>query len=586
MKTQSGWLLSLAIIGLGLWLLVRPGLSQARPPAQAPETKPSISGGRALWPENCVPCHGATGQGDGPTAEAIEFPLPDFSDTALARQRSPLENFEVIKNGRMDRMMPPWSQRLNDSQIWDLTAYVWSLSTTPEGLAAGGATYQAQCAACHGQGGAGDGPEAPAEIVNFTDLQLMSQRSQAALQAGFAAAEAHQEVATLPEPELWQALDHIRTFSVAVPQRNGVLQGQVINETTGQPAGNLELTLFIFEGNTPLETLKTQADASGHYTFDQLPTDHSLLYVVEGTHQGIPYTSDFGVFTPESNETNLDLKIYETTTDASQVNLSRLNLLMSFAADTVSVIQLFILDNAGEQTYIGQDGQTFTFELPPAAMNVTFQHNTGNIQETEEGYVATEPVLPGPEGLVVALIYELPYEGDTLEVTLPLPEDVASASLLLPDQGINLSSDQLQFVDTREREGSRFAVYSGEEIQQAEGLALRLSGLDTLQFSAAPGEQPAGSVVAPASPIDQNLARWVVISVVALAIIGAGALYPYWRPQPVSTAEDRTIRRQKLLMLLARLDDAFEAGEVNEQVYRQARARYKADLVDLWESGA
>jgi hypothetical protein len=420
-------------------------------------------------------------------------------------------------------------------------------------------------------------------MVDFTDLQIMTQLSQADLQAGFAAAEVHQELDNLPEQELWQALDHIRTFSLALPQRNGVLQGQVINETTGQPVGNLELTLFIFEGNTPLETLKTQADATGHYTFNQLPTDHSMIYVVEGTYQDVPYTSDFGVFTPESNETNLDLKIYETTTDPSQVNLSRLNLLMSFGPDTVSVIQLFILDNTGERTYIGQDGQTFTFDLPQAATNVTFQHNTGNIQETDAGYIATEPVLPGPEGLVVALVYELPYEGDTLEVKLPLPEDVASASLLLQDQGAELSSNQLQFVDVREREGARFALYGGENLGQTEGLELRLTGLDNLQFAPAPVELPAGSVAAPASSFDQNMARWVVISVVALVIVGAGALYPYWRPQTVSTGEDPVLRRQKLLLLLARLDDAFEAGELNEQVYRQARARYKASLADLWE---
>jgi hypothetical protein len=244
------------------------------------------------------------------------------------------------------------------------------------------------------------------------------------------------------------------------------------------------------------------------------------------------------------------------------------------------VIQLFILDNGGERTYIGQDGQTFTFDLPQAATNVTFQHNTGNIQETDEGYIATEPVFPGQEGLVIALIYDLPYEGNTLDVTLPLPQDVASVGLLLQDQGADLTSDQLQFVGMREREGTQFGFYSGEGLQQAEGLDLRLTGLDDLQFSPAPVDLPAGTMVAPATNFDQNLARWVVIGIIALIIVGAGALCPYRRPQ---TVEDTAAHRQKLLLLLARLDDAFEAGELNEQVYRQARAHYKADLAGLWE---
>ena len=301
MKGQSCWLLSLTLILIGgLWLLLQPEFAQARPPAQAPPTKPSISGGRALWSENCEPCHGPTGQGDGPTAEAIEGPLPDFTDAATARQRTPVEQFEVIKNGRMEKMMPPWGNRLSDNQIWDLTAYVWSLSTTPEDLAAGEAIYQEQCASCHGVGGAGDGAEAPAEMVDLTDLQMLTGRSQADLQAGFAAAEVHNNLDSQPEQEVWQALDYVRTFSFAMPQRNGTLTGQVINATTGEPIGNLELTLYTFEGNTPLETLTTQADAEGRYSFKQLPTDHSMVYVVEGSYQNVPYTSDLGVLTPDN----------------------------------------------------------------------------------------------------------------------------------------------------------------------------------------------------------------------------------------------------------------------------------------------
>jgi hypothetical protein len=38
-----------------------------------------------------------------------------------------------------------------------------------------------------------------------------------------------------------------------------------------------------------------------------------------------------------------------------------------------------------------------------------------------------------------------------------------------------------------------------------------------------------------------------------------------------------------LLLLLARLDETFEAGELDEEVYRQARAKYKAELAQIME---
>jgi high-affinity iron transporter len=46
---------------------------------------------------------------------------------------------------------------VEDEAVWDLVAFVWQANTTPAALAEGEALYQANCAACHGQSGAGDG---------------------------------------------------------------------------------------------------------------------------------------------------------------------------------------------------------------------------------------------------------------------------------------------------------------------------------------------------------------------------------------------------------------------------------------------
>ena len=109
--------------------------------AQEPIVPPSVTGGQALWPENCLPCHGPAGQGDGPTAEALPNPPANLADPELSRQLSPADNFDTIKNGRMENMMPPWGNRFDDAQIWDLTAHVWSFSTSPEMLAQGETVY-------------------------------------------------------------------------------------------------------------------------------------------------------------------------------------------------------------------------------------------------------------------------------------------------------------------------------------------------------------------------------------------------------------------------------------------------------------
>ncbi len=46
---------------------------------------------------------------------------------------------------------------LSDSDLWDVTAWLWQRQTTPEALAEAKKRYAANCAACHGEKGAGDG---------------------------------------------------------------------------------------------------------------------------------------------------------------------------------------------------------------------------------------------------------------------------------------------------------------------------------------------------------------------------------------------------------------------------------------------
>ena len=567
--------------------LTHPSSLHAAPPAQAPDTKPSVSGGRALWTENCAPCHGPAGQGDGPTAQSLPDPPANFADPETARQLVPANIFEVIKNGRIEKLMPPWGNRFDDAQIWNLTAHVWRLSVTSDDLAVGEAIYTERCAACHAADGSGDTPDAPANLIDFTDLPTMVQRSQANLQAGYAASSQHDDLTALSDEELWQSLDYIRTFSFAVPQRNGILSGQVINATTNQPQGSVPLTLHVFEGQAEVETLTTQADDQGNFSFEKLLTDHSLFYVVEGAYDGVAYTSEPGVFVPNNPQTTLNLDVYGTTQSDEAIELNRINYLVSFRPNIVDVVQLFIVANNSNQTYVGQNGQTFTFSLPAEAANVSFQNDSGNrFTKTENNYTDSEPILPGSEGLVIAAIYEIPFQGDSAAVDIPIPGDTTGMNLLLRSQdGVQINSNTLDFIETRQLEGQEFLFYGQENLRQGDIVTLELTGLDTLEFAAADTILP-NSVAATAAPVvNQGMLRWLVLGVGAVVLVLAGFAYPYFRPQlaPQTDEPDSTMRRQKLLLLLARLDDAFESGQLDEQVYRQARARYKAQLVELME---
>ncbi len=86
--------------------------------------------GPAIFAENCAPCHGAQGRGDGPVADSGSLPpMPDFTDPSTMSVRTFDEIFTVITEGRMTNMMPPWRDALNEAQRRTVTEYVIQLGT-------------------------------------------------------------------------------------------------------------------------------------------------------------------------------------------------------------------------------------------------------------------------------------------------------------------------------------------------------------------------------------------------------------------------------------------------------------------------
>jgi mono/diheme cytochrome c family protein len=582
------WLLLILLTSsMFLW----PVTAQAAPPAQTPDEMPSVIGGRTGWSETCLPCHGPTGQGDGPTAETIEGPLPDFSDPETARRRVPVENFETIKNGRLEKLMPPWGDRLNDAQIWDKVAYIWSLGTTFENMSAGNEIYLDQCAACHGDNGAGNGPAASVEMMAFTDLEAMVQHSQADLYTNYEVSEQHAALDNLSDDELWQTLDFIRTFSFKVPERNGFISGQVVNATTNQPAANVEVRLHAFQDDTEVFTLAGRADETGHYSFEKVPNDHTLVYLIEGFYQDVAYVGDEpGIFTPAGTpETNIDVKVYNTTSVDETISITQLHYLLSFSPGAVNVVQVFVVGNSGNQTYIGRAGQTFRFELPAGATNVAFQNNPNQARfmPTETGYADTEPVMPGEDGQTIAALYDIPYSRDSLAVEVPLPAAVVEVNVLVIDQGVELKSGQVEFVETRQFQGNTFEVYRGDSLGQDDTLTFNLAGLNNLDFINS-ANIPDREVALNSTGLNQDVLRWIMLGLGGVVIVLAGVIYPLTRPQQATSPVDLSeanleTHRRKLLLTLARLDQIFEAGELDEKNYRRARARYKAELVQIME---
>ncbi|NJC88713.1 MAG: cytochrome c [Desulfuromonas sp.] len=89
-----------------------------------------IAAGQVLFREKCATCHGHPDEGRSPRANFFQPPAPDFSSPAY-RTVDPAYLFWRIEVGKTvdpylsrGSVMPAWGPTLNETEIWQLVAYL------------------------------------------------------------------------------------------------------------------------------------------------------------------------------------------------------------------------------------------------------------------------------------------------------------------------------------------------------------------------------------------------------------------------------------------------------------------------------
>jgi len=91
-----------------------------------------------------------------------QVPFTNYQSLNYYRANSPYQAFTDLSN-----------TPLTESQRWDVVAYIWQSNTTKGSLANGKGLYAQNCAACHGENGAGDGVFAD-DLVEAGEASMQS----------------------------------------------------------------------------------------------------------------------------------------------------------------------------------------------------------------------------------------------------------------------------------------------------------------------------------------------------------------------------------------------------------------------------
>lgn len=619
------WLLSACSFSLAEDITPPPGAEvpleePTQPPLSGPLyplVKPDPAAASATYADKCAPCHGETGLGDGEMAGQLPVPAPAVGTNQVSRKASPSEWYAMVTQGNLERRMPPFNS-LSDRQRWDVVAYLYSLSTSPEFIAQGGDLYQENCASCHGTKGDGKGPKAnelPDSPTKFTDLELMADISdeglyQAISEGKGAAMPAFAD--QLTSQEMWALSDYLRwmtfTSQAAVsddletpttvateisqstqespstenPAGIGQVKGQVVSASDGEIPEGLTVTLYGFDQMQQSFSAEAEVGEDGTYVFDEVPMPEGRAFLVSTEVDGVGYSSDIGVADSETTSLDLVLPYYETTSDASQLTADRLHLLFEYIEpQTLRVVEMYIISNPGDRIVVAQgEGQpVLRYALPEGATNLQFQDGIVGERyiELADGFGDLAVVRPGIGQHQVIYSYDLPYE-DSLDFKHAVNFPVDALIVLIPEDGIELQGQQLNDLGTRDVQGIPYRMYSSDQLEAGSDLQIDISG------------RP--STGGPLFSLGSNSSLMFGLLVFGVALVAAGSwLFLRSRSSRTDRAEQEYTAEsleeeggedvEILLDAILALDDQYKAGELPKEAYLKRREELKAGIRDL-----
>ena len=97
-----------------------------------PRERPDPLEASRLYAENCTPCHGPSGGGDGPRAKELDPPPARFTDPVRMSGTAPYLFYNAITFGVANTAMASFADGLADQQRWDLAFFLWNFVLPPE----------------------------------------------------------------------------------------------------------------------------------------------------------------------------------------------------------------------------------------------------------------------------------------------------------------------------------------------------------------------------------------------------------------------------------------------------------------------
>lgn len=361
------------------------------------------------------------------------------------------------------------------------------------------------------------------------------------------------------------------------------ISGWLNNKTPkGKGVEGVEVTLTAYKNDQEAGKTETTTDKTGRFQFQNLSSKPGETYTVTVRYQGAEYNTERIILENAAATRSLDIPVYDSTTDASQISVKVHHVVFAVGDGTLRAEELLLVRNAGDKAYIGakevSGGRraTLQFTLPAGAREV--KYGTGLMDccvvPAEAGFVDTMDVKPGERQ--VAFSYTLPPTGGRLLFVRPVDYPTEAVEVFVPEGAAQVSGDGVKPAGVVSGQDRRFQRLTGPSLEPPATIALTLDNLPAIG------------------------GRWRPYAYASVGLLLlAGVSYPLVRrrragspiPVPGHVAAARnadplgptelSLRKVELVAALAELEAGHEAGRIPEKEYRHLRQEKRKALRDV-----
>lgn len=525
---------------------------------QMPPNSPDIANGARIFQDNCTRCHGTTGAGDGELVQSGKVPrMISFLELSAVRQSSVSDFYNMITNGNVANLMPPWKDSLSLQERWDVAMYAYTLQYSQEQIQHGSQLVQ--------------NPS--------TELKLESD-AQLANATGLGGEDAYAAVAyeRVQSVKNWgqsaEATQNFDVFSVS---------GTVSNGTSGYPVPT-DQSVELHYGNQAdgTKALSTTIDANNQYRFDNVPFKADYQYLVVVNYKNHNFIGDVLQGSTIQAENQQDITLYETTEDPTAINLKEIDFVVQYlTVDGVGtglvITQQNIYENVTDRMFhiltpTNNMYASLLIQLPVGAVILNDPSDSRFIQDKNDyALVDLRPVYPGTH--TVEAVYFIPYEtgrvidepvnyrfkGD-VNVVLTVPE------LKLETDNFEEAKDQVNLgTDTNPLMGRKFT--STYDLKTGESVIFDIEG----QVFRSANTSANSSLITQEQILPILL---VIVAVSGFVIVGIMLMLR-------SRAKNPQAEIDRLLKEIAELEALHEAGRINHDAFQQKRKALRDKVAQL-----